>query len=122
MTETASKTLCPRFRHPNLLRFFEEISAIPRETYHEQAIADYLCDFAQARGLSYYRDAYQNVFIAKPASAGFAHTEPLLLQGHTDMVCEKNGDVSHNFATDPLSLYVELGALGCIEFFFLYGF
>lgn len=111
MTDLKAPSLCPTFRYPALLRFFEEISAIPRETYHEQAIADYLCEFAEARGLSYRRDTYQNVFISKPATAGLEDKPPLLLQGHTDMVCEKKGGVVHDFATDPLRLYVEDGWL-----------
>lgn len=111
MNNALGTLLCPSVRHPKLLRFFEEISAIPRETYHEEAIADYLCEFAREQGLEYHRDAYQNVLITKPASAGFAHTSPILLQGHTDMVCEKNAGVAHDFARDPLDLYVEDGWL-----------
>lgn len=88
-------------------RFFEEISAIPRMSYHEQAIADYLVDFAKARGLEYVRDSANNVFIRMAASAGYEDHAPVLLQGHTDMVCEKNGDVEHDFLTEPLDLYVD---------------
>ena len=95
------------FRYPNLLRFFEEISAIPRESYHEEQIADYLVAFALERGLPYFRDELHNVLIEMPASKGFEDHPALLLQGHTDMVCEKNAGVTHDFATDPLDLYVE---------------
>ncbi|MBO5898574.1 MAG: beta-Ala-His dipeptidase [Clostridia bacterium] len=99
------------FRYPKLLRFFEEISSIPRQTYHEEQIADYLCEFAHARGLSCYRDAHQNVLITKPGTQGLEATAPLLLQGHTDMVCEVRWGKEHNFLTDPLALYVEDGWL-----------
>ena len=99
------------FRYPNLLRFFEEISAIPRESYHEEQIADYLVAFARERGLPYYRDTLHNVFIEKPGTAGYENHPALLLQGHTDMVCEKNAGVTHDFSTDPLDLYVEDGWL-----------
>jgi len=99
------------FRYPNLLRFFEEISAIPRESYHEEQIADYLVAFALERGLPYFRDELHNVLINMPATKGYENHSPLLLQGHTDMVCEKNANVVHNFATDPLDLYVEDGWL-----------
>ena len=91
----------------SLFRFFEEISAIPRPSYHEGRIADYLVDFAKARSLEYYRDELHNVLIKAPASVGCEALPPLLFQGHTDMVCEKNGGVEHDFLRDPLKLYVD---------------
>ena len=90
-----------------LFRFFEEISAIPRPSYHEEKIADYLVAFAEARKLWYVRDKWNNVLIKAPASAGCEDLPPLMFQGHTDMVCEKNGDVEHDFLKDPLKLYVD---------------
>ncbi len=97
------------FRYPKLLRFFEEISTIPRESHHEEQIADYLVAFALERRLLCYRDEFQNVLIEKAGSTGYEDHPPLLLQGHTDMVCEKNADVIHDFSCDPLDLYVEDG-------------
>lgn len=91
----------------SVFRFFEEISAIPRASYHEAAVADYLVRFAEARGLSCYRDAQNNVLIKAPASRGRENVPPLLLQGHTDMVCEKNSDVEHDFSRDPIRLWVD---------------
>ena len=91
----------------SLFRFFEEISAIPRMSYHEEAIADYLVAFAETRGLYCYRDEYQNVLIRKPATSGYEDHAPVLLQGHTDMVCEKNGGVQHDFLRDPLKLFLD---------------
>lgn len=88
-------------------RYFEQISAIPRESYHEEKIADYLVDFAKARNLEYYRDETNNVFIKAPATPGMEDKAPVLLQGHTDMVCEKNSGVEHDFSKDPLKLYVD---------------
>ncbi len=96
----------------SVFRFFEEISAIPRGSYNECAIADYLEAFAAARGLECYRDSLHNVLIKAPATPAFAKTAPLLFQGHTDMVCEKNGDTEHDFLHDPLKLYVD-GDLLC---------
>ena len=90
-----------------LFRYFEEISAIPRMSYHEEKIADYLVRFAEEHGLEYYRDSYHNVLIRKPATANFESSAPVLLQGHTDMVCEKNRDVEHDFLCDPLALYLD---------------
>ena len=95
----------------SVFRFFEEISAIPRGSYNEAGIADYLVAFAKARGLEYWRDELHNVLIKAPATKGLETVPPILLQGHTDMVCEKNGDVEHDFLRDPLDLYVEDGFL-----------
>jgi dipeptidase D len=97
------------FEYPKLLKYFEEISAIPRASYHEQMIAQYLCDFARARGLEYYHDEANNVLINLPASEGCEDRPALLLQGHTDMVCEKNEGVEHDFDTEGLELYEEDG-------------
>ena len=94
-----------------MLRFFEEICAIPHGSGNEGAIADYICNFAKERGLYFYRDDENNVFIRKPATEGYENVPAILLQGHTDMVCEKNSDSKHNFLTDPLDIYVENGKL-----------
>ena len=103
--------ICEDFKYPKLLRFFEEISAIPRMSNHEDKIADYLVDFAKARGLEYYRDETHNVLINIGATEGYEKCEPILFQGHTDMVCEKNEGVEHDFMNDGLELYVENGCL-----------
>jgi len=95
-----------------LFRFFEEICAIPHPSYHEQGIADYLEAFAKERGLACYRDEMHNVLIKKPATRGEEHRAPILFQGHTDMVCEKNGDVDHDFLKDPLQLFLDGDLLG----------
>ena len=91
----------------SFFRFFEEISAIPRMSYHEEAIADYLVDFAKTRGLDYYRDTWNNVLIKKPASKGYEEKAPILFQGHTDMVCEKESGSDHDFLKDPLDLWID---------------
>ncbi len=101
--------LCENFRYPKLMRYFEEISAIPRGSYHEEGIAAYLVDFAKARGLRVHTDSARNVLIDLPATEGYEHEPALLLQGHTDMVCEKNEGVDHDFLKDPLKLYVKDG-------------
>ena len=94
-------------RPASVFRFFEEISAIPRGSFRESAIADYLVAFAAARGLECYRDQMNNVLIKAPATSDRGGCAPILFQGHTDMVCEKNKDVAHDFLHDPLELYVE---------------
>lgn len=95
-----------------LFEFFEDICAIPHGSGNEAAIADYLVIFARARGLECYRDAVNNVFIKAPATKGLEDRPAILLQGHTDMVCEKNNDTEHDFTRDGLKLFVENGWLG----------
>lgn len=90
-------------------KYFEEISRIPRSSYKEEKIADYLVEFAEAQHLVYKRDEMHNVIIYKPASAGYEDHETVILQAHIDMVCEKNADCAHDFDTEPLDLYVEDG-------------
>ena len=92
-------------------KYFEELSRIPRASYKEEACADYLVEFAKAHGLEYKRDELHNVIIYKPASAGYEDHGAVILQAHTDMVCEKNADCDHDFDTEPLDLYVEDGIL-----------
>ena len=95
------------FEPARVFQYFEEISAIPRASGNEAAIADYLCRFAAERGLTHIRDANNNVLIKKAATEGQEAYAPILLQGHTDMVCEKNGDTVHDFERDPISLILE---------------
>lgn len=93
------------------LSFFEEISAIPRASGHEEKIVAYLVEFAESRKLEYKTDSANNVYIVKPATPGMEGKAPVALQGHIDMVCEKNSDCDHNFATDGIDLYIENGKL-----------
>ncbi|MBO5842252.1 MAG: beta-Ala-His dipeptidase, partial [Clostridia bacterium] len=95
-----------------LFAFFEEICAIPHGSGNESAIAEYLVAFANARGLECHRDAVNNVFIKAPATKGLEDRPAILLQGHTDMVCEKNHDTVHDFTKDGLKLFVQDGWLG----------
>ena len=80
-----------------LLYFFREISKIPRGSGNEEQIGKYLEDFAQKRGLWCYRDELHNVVIKKGGSKGAEDLPPVMLQGHTDMVCEKRREVEHDF-------------------------
>ncbi len=94
-------------RPASLFRFLEEISAIPRGSYNEEGIADYLIAFARERGLDVYRDQFHNVLIKRPATEDRVGEAPILLQGHTDMVCEKDADSTHDFTKDSLRLWVD---------------
>ncbi|MBQ6442462.1 MAG: aminoacyl-histidine dipeptidase [Lachnospiraceae bacterium] len=87
--------------------FFEEISRIPRPSYHEKQISDYLVAFAEAHGLEYYRDDLFNVIMIQEATAGYENEEPIILQGHMDMVCEKEESCNIDFEKEGLTLRVD---------------
>lgn len=90
-----------------VFKYFEEISQIPRGSHNEKAISDYLVAFGKSLGLETIQDEVMNVIIKKPGSAGYENSETVMLQGHMDMVCEKNADTDHDFLKDPLKLYIE---------------
>ncbi len=90
-----------------LFYFFEEITKIPRGSGNEEGIARYIENFARERGLFCVRDAANNVFVRMEATKGYENKEPVLLQGHTDMVCEKNSDVDFDFEKDAINIYVD---------------
>lgn len=94
-----------------LFHYFEEISAIPRESGNEKQISDYLVTFAKDRGLWVYQDDVHNVIIKKAASAGAEDKPAVMLQGHIDMVCDKLGTVEHDFTKDGIDLVVTDGVL-----------
>ena len=87
-----------------VLSFFEEISKIPRPSKHEKEIASYIEEFGKKNGFETRRDEFDNVVICVPASAGYENKPTVVLQSHTDMVCQKEPDSSHNFFTDSLEL------------------
>jgi len=88
-------------------KYFQEISRIPRCSKHEKAVGDYIESVAKRLGLDYTRDSIGNIVIRKPASPGYEKSTPVVLQGHMDMVCEKDSDVEHDFSKDPIELVVE---------------
>ena len=95
--------------HPRI--WFEKISQIPRGSLNEAKIAEFLVEFANERELSAVRDHMNNVLIRKPGQHGGEHVPSVLLQGHTDMVCEKAPDSDHDFTKDPIELIEEDGWL-----------
>lgn len=92
-----------------VLSFFEEISKIPRGSGKEKKISDYLVNFAKERNLEVYRDEALNVIIKKEASKGYENYEPLIIQGHMDMVWEKNKETEFDFEKEGIITYVEDG-------------
>lgn len=87
--------------------YFEEISRIPRSSYEEQAIAQYVMDFAAQRHLKAYEDAAHNVYVSKPATPGFENRKPVIMQAHMDMVCVSDPGVVHDFSKDPIELVID---------------
>lgn len=87
-----------------VFHFFREICAIPHGSGNTKAISDYLVAFAKERSLSCIQDKLNNVLIFAPASQGYEDHAPVIVQGHMDMVCAKDPDSTHDFATDGLEL------------------
>ncbi|MGN0348162.1 MAG: aminoacyl-histidine dipeptidase [Roseburia sp.] len=87
--------------------YFEEIASIPHGSGNTKQISDYLVDFAKKKGLEYYQDKSNNVILIKEATKGYETAEPIILQGHMDMVCEKESGCDIDFEREGLSLYVE---------------
>ena len=85
-------------------KYFGEISAIPRGSKNEAAVAKYVIQTARRLGLSAAQDKTGNVLVRKPASAGLEQSPAVCLQGHLDMVCEKTPDTKHDFLKDPIRL------------------
>lgn len=87
--------------------YFEELSRIPHPSYQEKKISDYLVSFAKERNLEHYQDSLYNVIIIKEASPGYEEAEPVILQGHMDMVCEQESDCKKDMTKEGLDLAVE---------------
>jgi len=88
-------------------KYFDEITKIPRPSKKEEKIIQYLLDFAKEHNLEADRDEVDNVIIRKPATPGKENSETVILQSHSDMVCEKNADTEHDFDNDPIQTYID---------------
>lgn len=86
--------------------YFEELTKTPRCSSHEKQVSDYLVQWAKDRGLEVIQDQALNIIIKKPASKGYENTPTVILQGHLDMVAEKNIDTIHDFLNDPIKLRI----------------
>ncbi|MGN0306643.1 MAG: aminoacyl-histidine dipeptidase [Lachnospiraceae bacterium] len=90
-----------------VFRFFEEICAIPHGSGNTKAISDYLVKFAKERELDYRQDSQGNVIIFKEGSPGYEEKEPIMLQGHMDMVAVKRPESTHDLSKEGLRLMIE---------------
>jgi dipeptidase D len=88
---------------PSLLwKHFEQTLKIPHCSGNEKALGDYIISEAERLNLEWERDKVGNVVVRKKATAGHENAEGVILQGHLDMVCEKNSDVVHDFSKDEI--------------------
>jgi len=95
--------------------YFEEISQIPRGSGNEKEISDYLYNLAKLKGWEVIQDEWLNIIIKKPATEGYENAPTVMLQGHMDMVCEKNEGVEHDFEKDPIKLRIIDGSIYAAE-------
>ena len=93
----------------HLWKHFENILKIPHCSGCEKALADYIVSQAKSLNLAFKRDGAGNVLVRKPGTAGHENGKTVILQGHLDMVCEKNSDVKHDFAKEPIEAELQNG-------------
>ena len=96
------------FLKPELVwKHFEQLCNYPRPSKKEQKVVQYVLNVIQDLGLEYEQDSFGNILVRKPATPGFENKKTVCLQGHLDMVCEKNSDVQHDFENDPIQPYID---------------
>ena len=99
------------YKPEKLFHFFEDVCAVPRGSGNEKEISDFLVKFAKDRGLWVYQDDSYNVIIKKEGSKGAEDKDPVMLQGHIDMVCDKRAGVEHDFEKEGIDLVLKDGVL-----------
>lgn len=87
--------------------YFEQLSKIPRCSYHEKEVSNYIKSVGEELGLETIQDDVLNVIIRKPATKGYEDSKGIIIQGHMDMVCEKEDDSNHDFSKDPIKLQTD---------------
>lgn len=90
-----------------VFHYFQEISQIPRCTYDEEKISDYIKSVGERLGLETIQDDTLNVIIRKSATPGYENSPGVIIQGHMDMVCEKESNSDHDFKKGPIKLIVD---------------
>ncbi len=88
-------------------RIFEKMTTIPHGSGNESGIQTMFKAWADERGLAWQEDKVGNLLVKIPATKGLEKASPVLIQGHVDMVCEKNSATKHDFDNDPLKLKIE---------------
>lgn len=87
--------------------YFEELTKIPRCSYDEKEVSDYIKSVGEELGLETIQDDVLNIIIRKPATDGYEDAEGIIIQGHMDIVCEKEKDSDHDFKSDPIDLQID---------------
>ena len=87
--------------------YFEKLTEIPHGSRNTKQISDYLVSFAKEHGLKYYQDESNNVIIVKEATAGYENADTIIIQGHMDMVCEKENGCNIDFTKDSLDIFID---------------
>ncbi len=99
------------YDYKNILFFFEQLAKIPHGSGNVETISNFLLSFAKEHNCNCRQDEKKNVVVFLPATKGYEDRKTVMLQGHMDMVCEKDSDCPHDFMKDPLELYIEDGKL-----------
>ena len=86
---------------------FDQITKVPRPSKKEEKIRQWLVDFAKQHNIECHLDATGNVLMRKPATPGYEDHQTIVMQGHIDMVCEKNSGVDHDFENDPIETIID---------------
>ena len=86
---------------------FYKLTQVPRPSKKEEKIQKFMVDFGKSLGLETIKDGVGNVIISKPATPGMENTKGIILQGHLDMVPQKNNGTTHNFETDPIDAWID---------------
>ncbi len=95
-----------------VFRYFRDICSIPHGSGNMKQISNYCIDFAKRNSLEYYTDDANNVVIYKKGTYGYEDSEPIILQGHLDMVCQKTDDSDVDFATHGLNIFMDNNLIG----------
>lgn len=90
-----------------VFKYFKAMNEIPRGSGNEKAVSDWLVSFAKEHNLEVIQDSALNIIIKKPGTAGYENSPIIIIQGHMDMVCEKNNATVHDFEKDPIEFIVE---------------
>lgn len=86
---------------------FRQIAKIPRPSFHEEKIRDYLVEWATKKGIVVRQDGFKNVYMMKPATPGYESFSSIAMQAHTDMVPQKAEGIEHDFLNDPIQFFVD---------------
>ena len=88
----------------SVFAYFEKLCSMPHGSGNTKIISDWLVSFAREQGIRYIQDELNNVILFGDASEGYEDHEPVIIQGHMDMVCEKDPESPINFETDGLDI------------------